>query len=113
AEQHHRVRNLSARTRSGGLLHESILSAVALLRDRGVTSRQMLGVLAGLQVHPVFTAHPSEARRRSLLHHLEKLAGLIGRLHTDVQRGGREALLEQIRVLITLLWQTAETRTEH
>src|SRR3954466_665694 len=24
AEQHHRVRNLSARTRSGGLLHESI-----------------------------------------------------------------------------------------
>ena len=36
--------------------------------------------LARLEVHPVFTAHPSEARRRTLLHHLERAAALIAQL---------------------------------
>jgi phosphoenolpyruvate carboxylase len=66
-----------------------------------------------MQVHPVLTAHPSEARRRTLLHHLEDAGRLIERL--DDERSTpteRTAVLEALRARITLIWQTAEARTE-
>ncbi|MDQ3929224.1 MAG: phosphoenolpyruvate carboxylase, partial [Chloroflexota bacterium] len=63
-------------------------------------------------VHPVFTAHPSEARRRTLLQHLERTAAGIAQLSNPQVPGGAAATLNDLRTRITLLWQTAETRIE-
>ena len=70
-------------------------------------------VLRKVQVHPVLTAHPSEARRRTLLHHLEEAARLIERLDDDrAPPSERSAVLEALRARTTLIWQTAEARVE-
>jgi phosphoenolpyruvate carboxylase len=119
AEQHHRVRTLRERQRSQAApLHESVAAAVSELAEAGVTPEQLGEALRRVEVHPVFTAHPSEARRRTLLHHLEAAAGLIAQLdnnnidNNNIDSNERTRVLEELRARITLIWQTAEARVE-
>lgn len=111
AEQHHRVRTLRHREQTAQVLHESIEAALLALRERGVTSERLAKLLPELLIFPVFTAHPSEPRRRTVLQRLAAIAALIRQLD-DVRLAPRERewLLERLREEITLLWQTAETR---
>jgi phosphoenolpyruvate carboxylase len=111
AEVNHRLRTLAS---PGPHSQESVLAAVTTLASRGISAEQAGKHLRQLEVRPVFTAHPSEARRRTLLHQLEGLLDLIGKLDNPRCEGEeREELLEQVRAFVTLLWQTAETRTQH
>src|SRR5690349_4962007 len=113
AEQHHRVRTLFSRDRSAMPLHESIAAAVETLRAADVTGDTLRDDITRLEVRPVFTAHPSEARRRTLLHHLRAAASAIAQLDAPpAAPGARAALLESLRTPITLIWQTAEARTD-
>jgi phosphoenolpyruvate carboxylase len=114
AEQHHRVRTLRDRQRSQpGPLHESVGFALLELTKQGLQPDELREGLRRLEVHPVLTAHPSEARRRTLLHHLEYAAWLIEKLDderaTPLDRAG---VLDALRARITLIWQTAEARVE-
>src|SRR4051794_3137290 len=111
AEQHHRVRVLRERERHGGVLHESIAASLAVLGEAGTESSVVAAGVRQLAVRPVFTAHPSEARRRTLRHHLEYAAELIARLDAaDATPRERAATLDALRERITLIWQTAAAR---
>src|SRR5262249_23194486 len=70
-EQTHRARELRRiRVREGGWLERT----AKLIADRGVGTRE-IGTIAGrLGVRPVFTAHPTEAARRSILTKLRAVA---------------------------------------
>jgi phosphoenolpyruvate carboxylase len=114
AEQHHRIRTLRERERTQrSPLHESVAAAFDELAAAGVPPAEVVRGLDRLDIHPVLTAHPSEARRRTLLHHLQVAAELIDQL--DDERASprdRERVLDQLRARITLIWQTAEARSE-
>jgi phosphoenolpyruvate carboxylase len=114
AEQHHRVRTLRERQRdSHRPIHESVAAAVHQLTADGVSHAQVQAGLRKLEVHPVLTAHPSEARRRTLLNHLEQASRLIERLDDeDTTPTERASTLDALRARITLMWQTAEARVE-
>ncbi len=113
AEEHHRVRTLREREQAGGPQHESIAAALAMLKAAGVRADAIQASLQQLEVHPVFTAHPSEARRRTLLHHLARAADLLLQLNDPrATPRMRDATLETLRERITLIWQTAETNIE-
>jgi phosphoenolpyruvate carboxylase len=80
-------------------------------RDRGVSRETIESVVAALHIVPVLTAHPTEARRvtvlekhRGIYHALERLAShrLTPREHDE--------LLAQLRNEIDLLWLTGELR---
>jgi phosphoenolpyruvate carboxylase len=113
AEQHHRLRTLRERERTGEPLHESLAAAVAAIAQAGGVPRGARNATFDFGVHPVFTAHPSEARRRTLLNHLEATAAAIAALD-DPQAVPRRraATLDDLRTRITLIWQTAEARVE-
>jgi phosphoenolpyruvate carboxylase len=71
--------------------------------------RRLLGVL---EVEPVFTAHPTEARRRTVLHKLRALARLAERLDDPrLTRDEATTLHDQVRELVTALWRTDEGRS--
>jgi len=114
AEQHHRVRTLRERQRAQAApLQESVAAACAELAAQGIHPDQIRDLVQRVEVLPVFTAHPSEARRRTLLHHLECVARLIDEL--DAERAtplDRSGVLDALRARITLIWQTAEARVE-
>jgi phosphoenolpyruvate carboxylase len=113
AEQRHRVRILSERERTERPLRESAAAAIADLKAQGLSLTELVDGLQRLEVWPVFTAHPSEARRRTLLQHLERAASIIEQIdNPQIAPGAREAILDELLTRITLVWQTAEARLE-
>jgi phosphoenolpyruvate carboxylase len=66
AEEHHRARVIRERDRGATPMSESLASAVAELRPR-LGRKRFDELVARLRVHPVFTAHPTEARRRAVV----------------------------------------------
>ncbi len=116
AGERHRVRRLRewdrAAAGSGGAAPGSVRDAVDSLLAAGHGANEVEAVIAGLEISPVLTAHPTEARRRTLLVALRRCAGLLERLDdpslTPEEDGdGRRRLREEI----TLLWHTAEMRS--
>jgi phosphoenolpyruvate carboxylase len=81
------------------------------LRQQGATIDQVRSLLDSLRFQPVFTAHPTEAKRRTLLEAQRRLAILARRLGDaslgDVQRGEIE---QQVLNQIQVLWKTDEVR---
>src|SRR5512134_841723 len=87
AEEQERVRVLRRREReahaAGSSATESIGAAVAELRAAGVTGDEMQSLLDRLLIMPVFTAHPTEAKRRTILTKLARIADVLRRLDLD------------------------------
>jgi phosphoenolpyruvate carboxylase len=113
AEQRHRLRVL--RRAESRIPHrpyaESIAHAIHLLRDQAVSREALHELLRNLQVWPVFTAHPTESRRRSVLDHLRRIDGQMARLELpDLRLSERREIEETLLDEITLLWQTEEIR---
>ncbi len=106
AEQQARVRALRARQRAAkdSPQVESPGAALRALRDRGVTAEEMAEHLARALICPVFTAHPSEARRRTILGKLSAVARQLDRMERDdlvpAERArAEEAIAEEVETL--------------
>ena len=114
AEEEHRIQALRSRELAvyPGAIGESIGEAVGLLKDRGFTSGQMAALLARLRLELVLTAHPTEAKRRTVLSKLQRLSEVLRRLHDPaLLPRERAAEIEALRAEITALWLTDRART--
>jgi phosphoenolpyruvate carboxylase len=113
AEEHHRVRRLREHARAGDIPTDSLIGAMRQLQAADVPASEVASLLPQLSIHPVFTAHPSEARRRTLLYHLENAARQVDMLDDPRMTPAlRATMLDSLRERITLIWQTAETRVD-
>ena len=113
AEQQARVRALRLRAMRAGSrpLPESPEAALRELRERGVTGEQVAGLLRRALICPVFTAHPSEARRRTVLEKLETVSRQLDRMEfTRLTPRDREAAVADIADEIETLWLTETVR---
>ncbi len=114
AEEDYRVQALRQRQRE---LHpnpvdESIADAIGQLKARGLTREQMAAVLNQLHIELVLTAHPTEAKRRTILSKLQRVGQGLRRLDaTDLLPHEREEVLNALRAEITALWLTDQART--
>ncbi len=79
AEEQHRVQILHQREneRYPEPIDDSIGEAISMLKARGVTPEQMSAFLENLSIELVLTAHPTEARRRTVLDKIERLGELL------------------------------------
>ncbi len=114
AEEQQRVRVLREREREAHPqpLPESIATAIATLRQAGVDEFEMERLLERLHIELVFTAHPTQAKRRTVLSKLRRLAEALDDLSTrDLLPAEYELLKEQITAEVTLLWLTDRSRT--
>lgn len=114
AEEKQRVRRVRkrARTASAGGPEGSIAEAVRrLLREDSPRRNQAL--IAELSIGLVLTAHPTEARRRTMLVALRRVFGLLDRLDDQRITPDEDAeIRRRLREEISLLWRTAALRTE-
>ena len=90
---------------------DSLGAAVDWLAAAGLDDAGIAAELGRLKINPVLTAHPTEARRRTVLIALRRIERLLGRLAdreivADEDRDTRRRLREEI----TLLWRTADLR---
>ena len=114
AEEHQRVRVL--RERDGRPEKEDAADSVAAAFVRlaaEVGDDTALQRLQALRFHPVFTAHPTEARRRAVSTSIRRLVTLLGEYDASL-RGGADERRAQRRMLeeIDTLWRTAPLRAE-
>ena len=110
AEEHHRARVLRERDGGSQPMPESLAATVASLRKR--LGRRRLGeVLACLEVHPVFTAHPTEARRRAVVAAIRRIGEQLGRLEDPrASEGERGESKRRLTEEIDSLWRTGQLR---
>ena len=81
------------------------------LKEQGVGAEELARLLPRLRLELVFTAHPTEAKRRSVRDKTEELADLLD-AHDDPRAAGaaQERLERRMAALVTLLWRTDEIR---
>jgi phosphoenolpyruvate carboxylase len=86
---------------------------IARLALEGLEFDDVQDYLSGILYQPVFTAHPTEATRRSLLEKQQVIARvLVDRLDPSRTPQEEQALLSVIRAEITSAWQTVEHPSE-
>ncbi len=114
AEEDQRVQQLRERERmlSPEPLNESVGDAVALLKKQGVTGEQLRSLLQRLSIELVLTAHPTEARRRTVVSKIQRVAYLLAQISSDdLTPRGREKTRGEIHAEIASLWLTDRDRT--
>jgi len=115
AETNHRKR----RRRAGKFYPEqpplagSFRGTLARMREAGMTAEQALQTLRQVKVVPVFTAHPTEVARRTVLLKRRHIARELELLDT-LPLPAADALSHEnvIATEITSLWQTDEVRVQ-
>jgi phosphoenolpyruvate carboxylase len=115
AEEHQRVRLLRQREDESfpEPVHESIGEAIALLKKRGVSDEEMAALLENLSIELVLTAHPTEARRRTILSKTERIESLLRLLnHNGLSLREKQETLAALQGAISSLWLTDRTRAD-
>jgi phosphoenolpyruvate carboxylase len=115
AEEKERVRALRRRERAAGRepVQGSVAAAVARLAASGASLEELTGRIAGLQILPVLTAHPTEVRRRTVLLALRRIYALVDGLDdARLTPAGDAEIRRRLREEITVLWRTADLRLE-
>jgi len=86
---------------------------VRLLHAQGTTKEQMQELLDQLEFHPVFTAHPTESRRRTTMEALRRIYKGVEKLENKaLGTEEKRDILDKLQTEITLLWNTDELRPE-
>jgi len=114
AEKVHRVRrrrqymNDSSTPQPGGLDE-----CFTRLKGRGMSLDDVVALLGRMSIEPVFTAHPTESTRRTLLRQKQRISRLlVGRLDPTLTPAEKHATIERVRTELTTGWQTAGNSRE-
>jgi phosphoenolpyruvate carboxylase len=101
AEQRHRARELAATHPDGrGPLRRLMERLAKSAGSAGPDRDEVQDVLSRAELRPVFTAHPTESSRQSVL-------AILRRVADELDHGAGD---ETLAMLVELLWQTDELR---
>ncbi|TCV89010.1 phosphoenolpyruvate carboxylase [Sulfurirhabdus autotrophica] len=98
--------------RGGALWNGSFDATLREFREQGVTIAELQVLLDNAAYIPVFTAHPTESRRRTIMEHLRHIFLTAEQL--DDPRIGKaqdKELIKKLEYQIQTLWKTDEVRT--
>ena len=107
AELERQARSVSGAAEGTSVLEESLTRCA----EHGVSADDVARVLAHLEVRPVMTAHPTEAVRRSILDHQDRIGHQLARYRAPLSARDRERVRRQIATQIEILWHTDEVRS--
>lgn len=83
--------------------------ALIALRDAGLTDKQIVKRLSRIRVEPVLTAHPTQAKRATVLEiHREIYKLLVRRENNMWTAAEQRAIRDEIKVALERLWRTGE-----
>jgi succinyl-CoA synthetase alpha subunit len=114
-EQHYamRLRRQTERVRGEAAVEGTFANLIAEAANHGAAAQDLRGLLASTRIRPVITAHPTEAKRVTVLEKHRRIYRLLVELEqprwTARERAG---IIDKLRDEIALLWMTGELRLE-
>jgi len=114
AETNHRKRRRLALHLSGeaGLQRGSLAGTLHEMRRVGISADEAMAWLRRILIVPVFTAHPTEVARRSVMFKRRRIGEFLAALdRIPIPEPDIARLEEQVLAEITSLWQTDEVRS--
>ena len=115
AEQQQRVRVLRRRARLAREqdfpLQGNISYALHWMYHQGITKKEVEDLVGSLSITPVFTAHPTEANRRTILYKHKVIADILSELEVIDLGPGEDT--DRLRLLVEnihSLWHSDESR---
>ncbi|HVC02789.1 MAG TPA: phosphoenolpyruvate carboxylase [Steroidobacteraceae bacterium] len=110
AEKVHRVRRRRDYLTDNRLAQPGgIADCIARLRADGMTLDAVLALIATMSIEPVFTAHPTESTRRTILRKQQRIAhDLLDRKNPALTARDLTRLRARVRMQITMIWQTED-----
>ena len=108
----HRLRRASVQQHGHAAWVGSFFHTLEEFKAQGTSSEQLQTLFDGLLYKPVFTAHPTESRRRTVMHHQREVFKIIDQL-TDprLSQFERDDLVDGLQLQIETLWLTNEVRS--
>ncbi len=104
AEQVDRVKVLAKeKHNSGGWISQAVTNIEKSLNNKEFSATDLQNWLSNFSVRPVFTAHPTEAARRSVLSKLTTISELLDQPESEIRN-------TRLAEAIDLIWQTDELR---
>jgi phosphoenolpyruvate carboxylase len=114
AETNHRKRRRLAHELDEGAAPQrgSLRGTLRRLKAAGFSAEAAIDLLRKVCVMPVFTAHPTEIARRSVMFKRRRISDLLEKLdRVPVPEAALEALERDVTAEITALWQTDDVRS--
>ncbi len=102
----------------GPLWHGSFDATMREFKNQGISLKQLLKLLDRCVYSPVFTAHPTESKRRTVMDHMRQVFLKIGQLPRSDANGPLlsdeeiKRIEGQLKDRIQILWKTNEVRTD-
>ena len=87
---------------------ERLLAACAAQK---LPAERIARVLQELEVRPVLTAHPTEAVRRSILDHQDRIGQELALLRAPLSTRERNRVRQRVATQVEVLWHTDEVRS--
>ena len=108
----HRLRRVSVQKHGHAAWVGSFFHTFVEFKDQGTSIEDLQNLFETLLYKPVFTAHPTESRRRTVMHHQREVFIIIDRL-TDprLSQFERDDLVDALQLQIETLWLTNEVRS--
>jgi phosphoenolpyruvate carboxylase len=89
----------------------SFMTSIAELKTQGIDAEQMRDLISGLMYRPVFTAHPTESKRRAVMENLRTAFETLEELQFDGQVHWNDTeIIDRLQTQIQVLWNTDEVR---
>ena len=113
AETNHRKRRRLSHQLdpNAGPQRGSFRGTLRALKLAGVTAEEARALLDRITVTPVFTAHPTEVARRSVMSKRRRISTLLEQLdRIPVPEAQLESIEQEVIAEITALWQTDDVR---
>ena len=105
-----RQRELSA---GGPLWVGSFDDTLRQFQQQGIQPEQLRSLFARTRYIPVFTAHPTESKRRTIMESLRRIYETAEQLDQGrISKAQRQEIIEALEAEIQILWKTDEVRAQ-
>lgn len=96
----------------GSMQPISLANAVASARQSGLDKAEIDATLSSILASPVFTAHPTEMRRASIVERETEIATLLQAYEKAANAGEKKQVGDDLYRAVALLWNTRLNRPE-
>jgi phosphoenolpyruvate carboxylase len=114
AEEYHRIRQTRFDAMQQAKLAEGSFDSLILqMRAAGIADKKTYAALLKINIEFVFTAHPTEVKRRTIMSKYQKIHNYLKKLdQVMLTEAEKNELIEMIKSEMTSVWLTPEIREQ-